>query len=387
MRVELMIAHRHIIRRWKQSLLVLASITLGVAAVITVLSVTNGFQADLTERVLGLTSHLVVVPMAGPVFGDPDRVMQEIAQIPEIVGAAPGIFTQGLVSFKGSTKSVQIRGIVPEAESLISPALRTLTVGDITEFAPNQVLLGKGVASWLGTTIDDWVWITFPSRQTEAFQVTAVFDSGVAQYDNGFAYLCLEDVQRLLSLSQGVGEIRVQLSDPFRAEAVAEDLRDTDSNIGTITWRELNRNLFDALLLEKRVFALVLSLMLIVAGFGIANVLGMHVWQRQRDIAILSTMGLCLRKIRYAFILQGVFLGIIGALAGCALGILLSWSIDVFGLPLPQDLYPVDAVPVQIRLMDILLAFLGGVTVSALASYFPARRISASMPAEVLRHG
>lgn len=380
-------AHRHIIRRWKQSLLVLVSITLGVAAVIVFLSVTNGFQADLTERVLGLTSHIVVVPLGGLSFEDPKQLISAVLQTPGVAMAAPGLFTQGLVTFEGVTKSVQIRGILPDAELKISPALSKLSADNVGDFHSNQVILGKGVAHWLGTAIGDWVWITFPSRRTEAFEVVAQFDSGIAQYDDSFAYLCLEDVQRLLNRPQAIGEIRVQLIDPFQAELVAQELRDISMDIDTVTWRELNRSLFDALVLEKRVFALVLFLMLVVAGFGIANVIGMHVVQHQKDIAILSTMGLPLRRIRYTFVLQGVFLGIIGALFGCVLGLLLSWAIDVFGLPLPGDLYPVNEVPVQIRLTDILFALLGGIGVSIVASFFPARRISASLPAEVLRHG
>ena len=125
--------------------------------------------------------------------------------------------------------------------------------------------------------------------------------------------------------------------------------------------------------------------MLVVAGFGIANVLGMHVMQRRRDIAILSTMGLSLRRIRYIFVLQGAFLGIVGSLLGCAIGLLLSWGIGVFGLPLPGDLYPVDQVPVQIRVADVIFTMMGGMAISLVASYFPARRISTSAPAEVLR--
>jgi len=387
MRVELMMAHRHISRRWKQSLLVLVSITLGVAAVIVFLSVTNGFQADLTDRVLELTSHLMVVPLNGPSFENPKELISHIMQIPGVAMAAPGLFTQGLVTFGRVTRSVQIRGILPEAELEISPALSKLSTGELGDFNSNQVILGKGVGNWLGTDIGDWVWITFPSRRTEAFEVIAQFDSGIAEYDDSFAYLCLEDVQKLLNTPQAIGELRVQLQDPFQAELVARRVRESYMDIDTITWRELNRSLFDALILEKRVFALVLFLMLVVAGFGIANVIGMHVVQHQKDIAILSTMGLSLRRIRYTFVLQGVFLGIIGALFGCVLGLVVSWAIDAFGLPLPGDLYPVDEVPVQIRLADILFALLGGIGVSIVASFLPARRISASLPAEVLRHG
>lgn len=382
-----MIAYKHIIRRWKQSLLVLVSVTLGVAAVVTVLSVTNGFQADLTDRVLGLTSHLVILPLREAVFDEPERVIEDILTFPGVAGVAPGFFTQGLLTFGGATKSVEIRGIMPEAELAISPVLGNLAAGNLTDFRSQQVILGKGVAHWLGAIVGDFVWITFPSRQTEVFEVAGLFDSGVAQYDNSFTYLYLEDVQRLLNLPHAVGEIRVQLSDPFQAEPLAKDLQTANPVLSTVTWRELNRSLFDALILEKRVFALVLSLMLVVAGFGIANVLGMHVVQRQRDIAILSSMGLSLRRIRSAFALQGVFLGLVGALAGCAIGLILSWSIDTFGLPLPGDLYPVEDVPVQIKIADLVFAVLGGIGVSVLASYFPARRISSNMPVEVLRHG
>ncbi len=382
-----MVAHRHVARRWKQSLALLISITLGVAAVITVLSVTNGFQSDLTERILGLTSHLVILPLVEPYFPEPDQTLEEILKVPGVMGAAPGLFTQGLLTRKGVAKSVQVRGIVPQAEVGISPALGRLSAGNLGDLRPSKVLLGAGVADWLDALVGDEVWITFPSSKTGVFQVVAIFDSGVAQYDNNFAYLCLSEVQELLALSNAVGEIRVALEDPFLAESVADSVRNANPSLETVTWRELNRNLFDALVLEKRVFALVLSLMLVVAGFGIANVLGMHVMQRRRDIAILSTMGLSLRRIRYIFVLQGAFLGIVGSLLGCAIGLLLSWGIGVFGLPLPGDLYPVDQVPVQIRVADVIFTMMGGMAISLVASYFPARRISTSAPAEVLRYG
>ena len=382
-----MVAHRHVARRWKQSLALLISITLGVAAVITVLSVTNGFQSDLTERILGLTSHLVILPLVEPYFPEPDQTLEEILKVPGVMGAAPGLFTQGLLTRKGVAKSVQVRGIVPQAEVGISPALGRLSAGNLGDLRPSKVLLGAGVADWLDALVGDEVWITFPSSKTGVFQVVAIFDSGVAQYDNNFAYLCLSEVQELLALSNAVGEIRVALEDPFLAESVADSVRNANPSLETVTWRELNRNLFDALVLEKRVFALVLSLMLVVAGFGIANVLGMHVMQRRRDIAILSTMGLSLRRIRYIFVLQGAFLGIVGSLLGGAIGLLLSWGIGVFGLPLPGDLYPVDQVPVQIRVADVIFTMMGGMAISLVASYFPARRISTSAPAEVLRYG
>lgn len=387
MRVEFMVAHGHITRRWRQSLAALVSIVLGVAALITVLSVTNGFQADLADRVVGLTSHMVVLPLTELSFLEPQEILSTLGESPLVLGAAPGLSTQALLSFGNLTRSVQIRGIVPEAEGEISPALRKLTVGSLDRLTIGSTLLGVDLADWLGCTLDDEIWITFPSGQTRRFRVAGIFDSGVAQYDDSFAYLSLFDVQEVLALPNGVGEIRVRLLDAFSADEVAERLRTSYRNIEIVTWRELNRSLFDALVLEKRVFAFVLLLMLVVAGFGIANVMGMHVLERQRDIAILSTIGLSLRRIRYTFVLEGAFFGVVGSLAGCALGLVLSWLIGVFGLPLPGDLYPVDQVPVQIRGADIALALFGGVIVSLLASYFPARRISTATPVEVLRHG
>ena len=385
--VEFMVAHRHVTRRWRQSLALLISITLGVSAVVTVLSVTNGFQADLTRRVLGLTSHIVVLPLTGPYFEELDQTLAKILQTPEVLQAAPGLSTQGLLTYMDGAKSVEIRGIEPGVEVGVSPILGKLPLGTVEDLELDTVLLGHGVADWLGVALGDQVLITFPRGQSGTFQVVGLFDSGVAQYDNSFVYVHLPKMQELLDLPQGVGEIRVALKNPFLADSIAENLRDADPNIETVTWRELNRNLFDALVLEKRVFALVLSLMLVVAGFGIANVLGMHVMQRQRDIAILSTMGLAIRRIRYIFILQGVFLGIVGAMMGGALGLVFAWAIDTFGLPLPGDIYPVDQVPVEVRLLDVVLTMVGGVAISLIASYFPARRISDSAPAEVLRYG
>lgn len=354
---------------------------------ITVLSVTNGFQADLTRRVLGLTSHIVALPLTGPYFEKPVETIAQILQTREVLAAAPGLSTQGLLIYMDGAKSVQIRGVDPKAEVGVSPVLGELPLGTMEDLGLGTVLLGHAVASWLGVTLGDEVRLTFPRGESSTFRVVGVFDSGVAQYDNSFVYICLSQMQELLELPQGVGEIRIALKDPFLADSIAESLRGPDLNLETITWRELNRSLFDALVLEKRVFALVLSLMLVVAGFGIANALGMHVMQRQRDIAILSTMGLSVKRIRYIFILQGVLLGIVGAVMGGALGLAITWSIHTFGLPLPGDIYPVDQVPVEVRLLDVILTMAGAVVISLVASYFPARRISASAPAEVLRYG
>lgn len=389
MPVELFVAYRHLRRRIKQNTLILTSITLGVCAVIVFLSIANGFQMDLTERVLGLTSHLVVIPRNGPVFGTAETIATHLDQLEkiDIVGTAPGLLTQGLLVYKQAVRSIQIRGVDPEKETLVSTTLDKLTSGSLADFTQDAVMIGSGIAEWLRAQVGDFVQITFPSQNTARFRIAGVFDSGVAQYDNSFVYLPLETVQRLLAQPGAISEIRLRLADPFEAAQAAEEIKKEIPSVEAITWQQLNRSLFEALVVEKRVYTLVLSLMLVIVGFAIANVVGLHVVQRQRDIAILSTMGLALHRIRRIFVMEGILLGMAGAILGCLVATALTWLIGTIEIPISGSFAPGGYVPVYLSLTDILLAVGLGIGVSVSSSYFPARRISAEMPVEVLRYG
>ncbi|NLK08449.1 MAG: ABC transporter permease [Firmicutes bacterium] len=386
MRLEYIVAKGHITRRWRQNLALLISVGLGVCAIIAFLSVANGFQKDLTERVLGLTSHVVVLPLHDRFFHSADGDMQSVLLNESVIGAAPSLLTHGLITFQDSSKSIQVKGIVPEAEAHVSPVLRSLPGGSITDLTYHTVLLGRGVKEHLHVRIDDVVLVTLPNGTSQSLTVVGFFDSGVLEYDDNYVYAFLPQIQDVLNLKQQFGEIRVAVKDPLSVDAVKAELHSANPNLAPVTWKELNRNLFDALVLEKRVFAFALSLLLVVAGFGIANVLGMHVMQRRKDIAILSTMGLSLRRIRLVFILQAVFLGIVGVGAGGVMGLLISKLIDMFGLPLPGDMYPVTEVPVHIKTIDVCLTVLGGLAICLIAGYIPARRISSTSPGEVLSY-
>lgn len=386
---EIFIARRHLSGRWKQNFLVTAGIALAVAAIIVFLSVANGFQADLTQRVLGLTSHIVIIPTTGPTFTDPDLVLEQLKNVGGLsaAGTSVSLFSQGLVSANGLVKSVQMRGVRLKDELVVSPTLKQIQEEVFEDFAGNTVILGKGVANWLDVAAGDTVTVTLPSKVIQRCQVRAVFDSGVAQYDNSFIYLPLSTLQEFLGKTGEASEIRVRLTEPFLADSAAEKIKESVPDVDAITWRQLNRTLFEGLVLEKRVFSLVLSLMLVIAGFGCANVIGMHIQQRRHDIAILSTMGLALPRIQRVFLLQGCLVGGAGATIGLLLGLVVTWLLSIFGLPLPGDIYPIDTIPVQVRATDVLLAVLGTLGISALSSYVPARRISGTAPVEVLRHG
>ncbi len=386
---ELMLVQRHLQGRWKQNVLVTAGIALAVAALVIVMSVANGFHQDLTERVLGLTAHVIIVPAAGSVLSEPDSVIARTKQMPELeaLGHSASLFTQGLLSVSEIGKSVQVRGVTLADELAVSPTLGKSAAGDLSSFRDRTIILGSGVAKWLGVAPGDLVTITVLSQGRTDLTVAAVFDSGVAQYDSGFAYLPLATLQRLLGQDGAISEVRIRLADPFTADEAATVIESALPDVNAITWRELNRSLFEGLVMEKRVFGLVLSLMLVIAGFGSANVLTMHILQRRQDIAILSTMGLSLRRIRTVFLLQGGLLSLCGAVIGCGVGLVGAGLIQTFGLPLPGDVYPIDTIPVQVRAWDVVVSVLGAVVIGTASSYVPARRISEAVPVEVLRHG
>ena len=388
------------------SLTSMIGIALGATALITVLSVMNGFERELRERILGFASHATIAGY--------DRALEDweslaaVAQAhPEVVGAAPFVESQGMLTHAGQVRGVLIRGVLPAREPAVSEVGRFLVEGTLESLVPGtfNMLIGRDLALRLGATVGTAVTLVAPrARITPAgvlprlrrFTVTGIFEAGHAQYDTSLAVIHIEDAQRLFRLGRGVSGLRVKLTDMFDARRVSRELaRSFGGEYWLRDWTQHHANFFRALKIEKTVMFVILTLIVAVAAFNLVSTLVMVVTDKESDIAILRTLGAGQSSILAIFVVQGTVIGIAGTIAGVAGGVALATHVETLvpaiegflGIRiLSPDIYYISAVPSDMRWRDV--AAVGGVAfvMSVLATLYPAWRASRVQPVEALRH-
>jgi len=381
-------------------------IALGVAALIIVLSVMNGFQKEVRDRMLGVVSHIEIMSPDGQALPDVSRTLSQVKTHPQVVGAAPFIAAQALVARGDDMKGTVVRGIDPAREPDVTDLGVNLKAAALTRLVPGEfgVVLGGELARSLGVVQGDKVTLVAPSGQVTPAgvvprlkQVTVVgtFDSGHYEYDSALVLIHLDDAARIFRL-EGASGVRVRLQDLHQARAVAAELASTLTDRVLIRdWTRQNRTWFAAVQLEKRMMFIILTLIVAVAAFNLVSTLVMTVTDKRADIAILRTLGASPASIMGIFVVQGAMVGVIGTLAGLALGLGVAFNIDVI-VPaieqalhtsfLPRDVYLISRMPsdpqqgdiVPIALISLLLAFA--------ATLYPSWRASQVNPAEALRY-
>jgi len=381
-------------------------IALGVAALIVVLSVMNGFQKEVRDRMLGVLSHIEVFTPDGGALPDLDRTLAELRAHPEVVGAAPFIAAQGLLARGEVMKGALVRGIDPAQEPQVTSLAAELAQTVLPRLQPGAfgIVLGGALAQGLGVREGDAVTLIAPSGQVtpagvvprlKQMQVVGVFDSGHYEYDSTLAFVHMDDAARIFRLEGPTG-VRLKLKDLHRAREVTHELAGTLSgDLLLRDWTRQNRTWFAAVQLEKRMMFIILTLIVAVAAFNLVSTLVMTVTDKRADIAILRTLGASPASIMGVFMVQGALVGVIGTLAGLALGLGLAFNIDTL-VPalehllgaqfLPQDVYLISRMPsdpqrgdiVPIALISLLLAFV--------ATLYPSWRASRVNPAEALRY-
>ena len=382
-----------------------AGVALGVAALIVVMSVMNGFENELRERLLGLTSHASVIgtePLA-----DWQQLADALADDPAITGAAPYIELEGLLNASGGMTPAILTGIEPVREASVSRVDENMLLGTFAELVPGarRVILGRALAQQLGVAVGDRVSLLVPSAREgrlgsslHSFTVSGVFELGVQDHDSVRALLHVDDAATILGYGDRVSGLRLETGDIFSAPETtraalaatgpAADLRIRD-------WTQQNASYFRAIRLEKTMMALLLALIIGVAAFNIVAMLVMIVTEKRGGIAILRTLGCSAREIIAVFLLQGTVLGWFGALFGIGLGVWVSLNVDtlapalegLFGFRfMPADLYYLTSLPSDLRSGDVLAAGLGVLALTALATLYPAVRAARVEPAEVLRY-
>ncbi len=380
-------------------------IALGVAALIIVLSVMNGFQAEVRDRMLSVIAHVEIFDAAGDALPDWQATAAAARQSSEVRGAAPFIATQALVSRGAAMRGVQVRGVDPALESQVTDIARRMT-GELASLTPGawHIVLGAELARQLGVRVGDKVTLVAPGGQVtpagvvprlKQFTLSATFDAGHYEYDSGLAIIHVDDAARLFRLA-GPSGVQLRLADVQQARRVAAELTTRlGPTVSVRDWTRSNRQWFDAVQIEKRLMFIILTLIVAVAAFNLVSTLVMTVTDKRADIAILRTLGASPRSIMGIFVVQGAAAGVIGTVLGVAMGLLVALNIDVIvpaiertlGIAfLPGSIYVISRMPSQPLLSDVLPITLIALVLSFVATLYPSWRASRVNPAEALRY-
>jgi lipoprotein-releasing system permease protein len=384
----------------------LGGVVVGVTALIVVTGVMTGMQTELKEKILATNAHIVVLEAGTNLrLYDFDRVLDSIRGMDGVATAAPVVLSNVGLERNEYARSVTLTGIrVDTAAASTTPLEESIVEGMLSLETPasglRPMLVGAGVAQVMSIYPGDTVRVIafenitydsfgIPNPRTLVFEVTQSFSTGMFDADNETVYTRLEDAQALLGLEPTTASVvAVQLEDVDEADVMADRL---DRRLGmpyqAQSWSERNNALFAALKLEKLAMGLILFLIVLVAAFNIVSTLVLVVADRTREIGILKSMGMTDSGILRVFVLQGAWIGVVGALAGCVLGVGIGVVVDYFGLiRIPPDIYFVESLPVQIDPLDVLLVFFASVVVAFLATIYPARQAARLEPVDAIRH-
>ena len=388
------------------SLISMAGIALGVAALIVVLSVMNGFQQELRARILAVVSH---VQLSGPGnrLDDWRGVAAEARKHPRVLEAAPYINAQGMLTHGQGVRGAIVRGVLPEAEERVADIGRHMRSGSLAALKPGEfgIVLGGELARALGALPGDKVALIAPQGNVtpagviprlKQFTVVGTFEIGMFEYDSSLALLHLADAQTLYRLGGAVSGVRLKLDDLFAARTVSAQLMaQLGADVFASDWTRSHANFFRAVEIEKRVMFIILTLIVAVAAFNIVSTLVMLVTDKQADIAILRTLGAAPGSILQIFVVQGAMIGVIGTLLGVAGGVLLGLNVgtvvpaieSLLGFKfLAKDVYYISDLPSDVQLRDVLTIGLVSLAMSFVATLYPSWRASRVNPAEALRY-
>jgi len=388
------------------SLVSMLGIALGVAALIVVLSVMNGFQKEVRARILGVASH-VQLTGADNRLADWQAVASEAAVHPQVVAAAPFVNAQGMLLFGAAVRGAVVRGIVPQLEEKVADIGRNMVAGKLEALAPGEfgIVLGAELARALGAVPGDKVTLIAPQGlvtpagilpRLKQFTVVGLFEVGMFEYDSGLALIHVQDAQKLYSMAENVSGVRLKLQDLFQSREVTRDLMARmRGDIYISDWTRSHANFFRAVQIEKTMMFIILLLIVAVAAFNIVSTLVMAVTDKQPDIAILRTLGASPGAIMQIFIVQGALIGVIGMFLGVAGGIALAVNIDVV-VPflerllsirfLSREVYYITELPSDLQRQDVIVIALVSLALSLLATIYPSWRASRVNPAEALRY-
>lgn len=368
------------------SLISVLAVTVGVAALITVLSVMNGFGYELQKRIIGSNPHIVIEKEGG--IDDYGLVSDRISRIEHVKGCYPYIWGQGVLRYRSRARGVVIRSV--DLKSAIDASKLTVHIqqGDI-KLESDGIILGSELSAVLGAFLGDELDIITPSsNRIKRFKVEGIFNSGYYEYDLNLAYVSLDSASRLFGMGGLVGGIGIDIDDVKNADSVKHTLEEILPDYYIRTWMDMNRNLFSALKLEKFAMFVILTLIVIVAAFNIISTLTVMVTEKAKDIGILKAIGATRAAIMAIFSLQGLIIGLIGVIFGAAGGMGLSLLLKKYHFAiLPGDIYyGINYLPVKMSAIDYLVITGAALLISFIASIYPAYQASRLHPVEALRY-
>jgi lipoprotein-releasing system permease protein len=388
------------------SLVSMIGVALGITVLITVLSVMNGFQEEVRERILGMVSHATVSDFSGR-LEDWRALRARIEPLPEVVGTAPFVEGQAMIARGDTVSGVLVRGIDPDEEPRVSDVGSHMVSGSLTDLEPGgyRIVLGAELARVLGVIPGDKVILVAPEAtvtpagilpKLRRFTVTGIFEVGMGDYDRGVALMHIEDARRLFRMGDAVTGLRLKLADLFRAPWVAHELtRALGGRYWVRDWTRQYANYFRAVRMEKTMMFIILAMIIGVAAFNIVSTLVMLVTDKQADIAILRTLGLTPGRVMGIFIVQGSTIGLLGTLAGIAGGVALALNVErivpvierMMGRKLlPPDVYYISELPSRLQWSDVWQVAALAFALAVGATLYPAWRASRVQPAEALRY-
>lgn len=385
-------------------------VALGVAALITILSIMNGFESELRDRILGMAAHVVVTADNGPLKHW--RKFADSADLhPGVVGSAPYIRREAMLTHYENAHGAVIRGIEPVSELNVSVIANKVGVEDLSSLQSGSfsVILGRGLAEALQARIGDSITIISPEPvrtpvgaipRLRRFKVVGIFEAGVHEYDTSMALVHIEDAAKMFRYQDAVTGVRIKISEPFNAPRTAVELNYrlsavTKTTIEVVDWTETNVNLFRALKTEKIVMFVMLALTIAVAAFNLIATLVMVVSEKRSEIAILQTLGMTKKSILVVFFCHGGLIGVVGIVAGTVIGVLLAINIDVIIGSIEQvlrfkilspDIYYISEIPSELKPHDVAVAVLVAAVLCLLAPLYPALLASRTAPARALRY-
>jgi len=389
------------------SLISLMGITLGMTALITVMSVMNGFQKEVRTRILGVASHVQIGSIHGN-LSHWQQTAEEAVKHPSVEAAAPYVNAQGMLSHNQVVQGVVVRGILPTMEDKVADFAKMMVSGELDHLVPGEfgIVIGMELARSMGTFVGDKIVLISPQGQVtpagilprlKQFNVVGIFEAGHFEYDSGLVLIHMFDAQKLYRMeNDDVSGVRLKLKDLFLAPQVVQELPamlTIDSYISD--WTKQHANYFRAIQIEKRMLSLILALIIAVAAFNIVSTLVMAVTDKESDIAILRTLGASPRSIMKIFIVQGTFIGVFGTILGVAGGMLLAYNVgevvafieSVFRVQfLSREIYYISTIPTDPQMADITTVAVTSFILSLLATIYPSYRASKVNPAEALRY-
>jgi lipoprotein-releasing system permease protein len=408
MSFELFIALRYIFALRKQSFIAIISlfavcgVALGVAALIVVIGVMNGFTKDLRDKILGVNAHVLVSAFSGGIH-QPRQVAELCRQVPGVSGVTPFVYSEVMLSAKGGVKGVVLRGIDPSTSDQVLSLTRDMVSGSVNDLEDKDdlpgVIIGAEMAKRLGLGVGEAVNLLSPTGTQSAagftpkvkiFRVAGIFKTGMFEYDATLGYVTIDAARQLLGFKGDVvSGLEVRLADVYAAGTVSDQIRAKlhDYPVYVRNWQEMNANLFAALELEKTAMFIILAMIVLVGSFSIVTMLVMLVMQKTKDIAVLMAMGADEASIRRIFMWQGSFIGAVGTVLGYLIGLPVALLLKKYQfIKLPSDVYPVDYLPVRLEFWDMTLIGVAALLLCYLSTIYPARRAAALKPSDALRY-